>query len=84
MESPEWKIPDLTPPQKSQTRRDQETNHAAKTLPTTLILEMGAVVDMSRSDDDDITMNDSGNESNPKSLTSLMEAEANSQKNDRI
>ena len=84
MESPEWKIPDSTPPQKSQTRRDQEMNHAAKTLPTTLILEMGAVVDMSRSDDDDITMNDSGNESNPKSLTSLMEAEANSQKNDRI
>jgi hypothetical protein len=59
-------------------------NHAGKPLLSTLNMEMGAEVDMSRSDEDDITMHDSGNKSNPKSLTSLMEAEANGQKNDRI
>jgi hypothetical protein len=75
-DSPEWQTPDSPMPQQSaQPQRDHDSPQEAKRL-STLFSDTSVEGNMSPSDDEDILMHDSGNESTPKSLTSYVEVEA--------
>lgn len=75
-----WQTPDSTPRQKSHTRGDQNITLGSKENHS-LVSSNDDEDNMSRSEDVDIMMHDSGNESKPKSLTSVLEAEASGQEN---
>jgi hypothetical protein len=78
----EWQTPDSTPWQKSLIKGDQNLPQEVQQLGLTLLIP-GEEGNMSQSADNDITMHNSGNESKPKSLTSVLEAEARRQNNDQ-
>ncbi len=65
---PEWQAHDSSPHQGPQSSGDHDSPQEARRL-NTLFLEKGVEVNMSQSEDADITIQDSGNESTSKSLT---------------
>lgn len=79
----EWQTPDATPKQHQAKNGGQQLSSEVKHLSLGLPSQRGGEGNMSQSDDEDITMRDSGIESKPKSLTSVIEAEARRCNDDR-
>lgn len=78
-----WQTPDSTPRQNQVTKGGQKLLSEVEHFSLGLSSQGGEDGNMSRSDNEDITMRDSGNESRSKSLTSVIEAEAKQRDDDQ-